>query len=139
MVCASLEDEADKDRYAEMLRVVALAGEAEASVIVADVYALLTDKTIAHSTRVSEHADRQNALAVWIERSDGTGTSEINIYRHDQGTIELDEPKRYDGPVTHIQGRFVVLPREAVPPDLLPLARGWLRMKSGSSMHWEKM
>lgn len=112
----SLTDEAAKDRFAEVARLMAIAYNANAIVMVVEAWARLPDKNghLDTNTPPSQAPDRKEIVALMLEDRSHSATSLLPIIRDAGGKfIELASP----GPIQfgESEGRFAGLMKGSAP------------------------
>lgn len=119
-------DDEVKDRLVEMARMIAVAGEAAATVVCLDAWMVVEDDAsdaIKRDIRPSKHPRRREAMCVVVEkRGETKGSIEHHPYRRLDDGIAFDDSERRDG--CDLQGRFAGL----VPPHITPRQASTARM-----------
>ena len=121
----ALTDDAAKDRFAEVTRVIAVAQNARALVMIAEAWARLPDASghLDTATPPSQAPDRKEVVVLILEDRSHNATRMLPILRDDAGAFTaFGEP----GPLQfgESQGRFAgLMPRELDVPSVLDQVR----------------
>lgn len=137
---ANLADEAAKDRFAEVARLLAVAQNARALVLVVEAWVKYANAAGELDTNVppSQSPDRKEVVALMLEDHSRAASSLLPILRDGSGTfLTLDSPPALD--YTESAGRFAgLMPRLRrllpLPWSLAPLTQA---IKTSQIQQWE--
>jgi hypothetical protein len=123
VVLLDFASDEEKDRNAMKVSCIAIAGEALASIFVAESHIVVAPSKGTACIRPSQHPERMECIMISTERVNGTGKLEYTAFRRDQGAILFDDPIAKPIAPNERGGRFVVLPPRIPPADVVSRCR----------------
>jgi hypothetical protein len=142
MVPSHFGNEQEKDHVAMLLRMIAVAGEAVASIACFDTWVAMgkaAEDHVRHGTMPSDHPDRIEAMVVMTEVKGRAPTLDSHPYHRLSDDLVFDDSVRAPSGAT-LDGRFAsLLPPHEMPAKFVNATRALIAAGAIGSLTWEAM